>query len=42
MIEDPEAHASDTSQNPNSWLDHRTISAPRRERWVAQVAAADR
>src|SRR5438067_1563046 len=40
MIEEPEAHASETSQHPNSSLDHRTISAPRRERWVAQVAAA--
>src|SRR4051794_18586672 len=42
MIDEPEAHASDTSQKPNSCEDHRTISAPRRERWVAQVAAADR
>ena len=42
MIEEPLAHASATSQKPNSSLDHSTISAPRRERWVAQVAAADR
>jgi hypothetical protein len=42
MIEDPDAHASDTSQNPNSSLDHSTISAPRRERCVAHVAAAAR
>src|SRR4029079_17492138 len=42
MIEDPEAHASETSQKPNSSLDHSTISAPSRERWVAQVAAAAR
>ena len=40
MIEEPEAHASDTSQKPNSSLDHSTISAPRRDRCVAQVAAA--
>ena len=42
MIEEPDAHASETSQKPNSSLDHSTISAPRRERWVAQVAAAPR
>ena len=42
MIEDPEAHASDTAQKPNSSLDHSTISAPSRDRWVAQVAAAER
>ena len=42
MIEEPDAQASDTSAKPNSSEDHRTISAPRRERWVAQVAAADR
>ena len=42
MIEEPDAHASETSQKPNSSLDHSTISAPRRERWVEQVAAAPR
>jgi hypothetical protein len=42
MIEEPDAQASDTSQNPNSSLDQSTISAPRRERWVAHVAAAAR
>src|SRR5215208_4644236 len=42
MIEEPDAHASETSQKPNSSLDQSTISAPRRERCVAQVAAADR
>ena len=42
MIEEPEAHASETSQKPNSWLDHSTISAPSRDRCVAQVAAAAR
>ena len=41
MIEEPDAHASETSQKPNSSLDHSTISAPRRDRCVAQVAAAD-
>src|SRR3954471_12294473 len=42
MIDEPEAHASLTSQNPNSSEDHSTISAPRRDRCVAQVAAAER
>ena len=42
MIDEPEAHASDTAQKPNSSLDHSTISAPRRDRCVAQVAAAAR
>ena len=42
MIEDPEAQASDTSQKPNSSLDQSTISAPRRDRCVAHVAAAAR
>src|SRR3954462_6645006 len=42
MIEEPDAQASETSQNPNSSEDHSTISAPRRDRWVAQVAAAPR
>ena len=40
MIDEPDAQASATSQKPNSSLDHSTSSAPRRERWVAQVAAA--
>ena len=39
---EPEANASATSQKPNSSLDQSTISAPSWERWVAQVAAADR
>ena len=39
---EPDAKASDTSQKPNSSLDHSTISAPSCERWVAQVAAAPR
>src|SRR5204862_4808977 len=38
----PEVHSSGSSQKPNSSLDHNTSSAPRRERWVAQVAAAAR
>src|SRR3712207_9425137 len=42
MIEEPDAHASLTSAKPNSSEDHRTISAPRRERCVAHVAAAAR
>src|SRR5439155_82598 len=42
MIEEPELHASGSSQKPNSLLDQSTSSAPRRERWVAQVAAAPR
>src|SRR3954466_8632748 len=42
MIDEPDAHASETSQKPNSSEDHSTSSAPRRERCVAQVAAAAR
>src|SRR6266511_3780691 len=42
MIDEPEVKASATWQKPNSVLDHSTISAPRRERCVAQVAAAAR
>ena len=42
MMLDPEENSSAISQNPNSWLDHSTISAPSRERWVAQTAAACR
>ncbi len=42
MIDEPDAQASETVQNPNSSLDHSTISAPSRERWVAHVAAAAR
>ena len=37
-----DAQASETSQKPNSSLDQSTISAPSRERCVAQVAAAAR
>ena len=40
MIEEPELHASGSSQKPNSLLDHSTSSAPSRDRCVAQVAAA--
>ena len=40
--DEPEAQASETSQNPNSSEDHSTNSAPSRDRCVAQVAAADR
>ena len=39
---EPEANRSVTSQKPNSWLDQATISPPSWDRWVAQVAAADR
>ena len=39
---EPEAKSSAGSQKPNSWLDQITISAPRRERWVAQTVAAYR
>ena len=42
MIELPLVQASDRTTKPNSSLDHRTSSAPRRERCVAQVAAAER
>jgi hypothetical protein len=42
MIDEPDAHASETSAKPNSSLDHSTSSAPSRERWVAQVVAAAR
>ena len=42
MIEQPLVQASDSSTKPNSSLDHSTSSAPRRERCVAQVAAAPR
>src|SRR5215216_7545957 len=42
MIDEPDAQASETSQKPNSSLDHSTISAPRRDRWVAHVDAAAR
>jgi len=42
MIELPELHASGSSQKENSTLDHSTSSAPRRDRWVEQVAAAPR
>src|ERR1700743_1849735 len=42
MIEEPELQASERTQKPNSLLDHSTSAAPRRERCVAQVAAAER
>src|SRR6202171_553714 len=42
MIDDPELHESGSSQKPNSALDHRTNSAPSRDRCVEQVAAAFR
>ena len=42
MIEEPDAQASETCAKPNSSEDHSTISAPSRERCVAQVAAAAR
>src|SRR6478609_1054786 len=42
MIDDEEAQSSRTSAKPNSSEDHRTISAPSRDRWVAHVAAAER
>ena len=42
MMLEPDAHASASSQKPNSSLDQSTISAPSRDRWVAQVAAAPR
>ena len=37
---EPEAKASSGSQKPNSLLDQITISAPNRDRWVAQTVAA--
>ena len=40
MIDEPELHASGSSQKPNSALDHSTSSDPSRDRCVAQVAAA--
>src|SRR5947209_3032999 len=42
MIEDPDENASESSQKPNSSEAQSTISPPNRDRWVAQVAAADR
>ena len=42
MIDEPLVHASGSSTKPNSSVDHRTSSAPRRERCVAHVAAAPR
>src|SRR2546423_14935445 len=42
MIDEPLVHASGSSTKPNSSEDHSTSSAPRRERCVAQVAAAPR
>ena len=40
MIDEPEEKSSARRQKPNSLVDQRTISAPIRDRWVAQVAAA--
>ena len=40
MIDEPDANESGSSQKPNSSEVQRTISAPSRDRWVAQVAAA--
>jgi hypothetical protein len=42
MMLEPDANASGSSQKPNSSLDQSTISAPSWDRWVAQVAAAER
>ena len=42
MMLEPEENESGSSQKPNSWLDQRTISAPRRERCIAQIEAAER
>jgi hypothetical protein len=39
---EPDEKASATSQKPNSCVDQSTISPPSCERWVAQVAAAER
>ena len=39
---EPEENASACSQNPNSSVDHSTSSEPSRDRWVAQIAAAER
>jgi len=42
MMLEPDENSSAGSQKPNSSLDHSTISAPSRERCVAQIAAAER
>ena len=42
MMLEPEEKSSASSQKENSSLDHSTISAPRRERCVAQMDAAAR
>ena len=42
MMLEPEEKSSASSQKPNSSLDQITISAPSRERCVAQIAAAER
>ena len=42
MMLEPEENSSAGSQKPNSWLDQITSSEPRRERCVAQIAAAER
>ena len=40
MMLEPDVNESPSSRNPNSSLDHSTISAPRRERCIAQIDAA--
>ena len=40
MMLEPEVNESPSSRNPNSSLDQSTISAPSRERCIAQIAAA--
>ena len=40
MIDEPEEKSSASRQKPNSLVDQSTISAPIRDMWVAQVAAA--
>ena len=42
MMLEPEEKSSASSQKENSSLDQRTISAPRRERCMAQIEAAAR
>ena len=37
MIDEPEENSSAGRQKPNSLVDQSTISAPIRERWVAQI-----
>jgi hypothetical protein len=42
MIDEPDDHASLSVRNPNSSLAQSTISAPSRERCIAQTDAAPR